>query len=104
MLVDEIEYATIYGKFKNANESELYIYLSNVNFEATYTYYGSENFEFTHVRLYTANSIRSENPVVCRLHKEWIRSLMKASTLITQSGEVTRYKFLEEQRRIIKEM
>jgi len=36
--------------------------------------------------------------------KNWLQSLIKSSTLITESGEVDRIKFFQTQREIIEEI
>ncbi|MDL2214679.1 hypothetical protein LJC00_00630 [Dysgonomonas sp. OttesenSCG-928-M03] len=98
-VLDDLEYMTIHGKYRAGNE--VMIYLSNIDFLASYVYFGSDGFEFTHFRICAANCIDSEDPVVCTLKKDWINSLMKASTLISLSGGIERIAFFEKQRKLI---
>ncbi len=98
-VLDDLEYMTIHGKYRGGNE--VMIYLSNIDFLASYVYFGSEGFEFIHFRICAANCMDSEDPVVCAFKKDWINSLMKASTLISLSGGIERIAFFEKQRKLI---
>lgn len=98
-LIDEIEDLCIRGSFANGNK--LQIYLSNINIEAAYSVLEKENFEICLFRVYTVNSMDSLHPVICNIQKNWIKSLKRHSTLISQSSEMQRMMFLNEQRSIV---
>ena len=50
---------------------------------------------------YSINSITTQDPEMFRGLKEWIQSLKKFSTLISESGEMQRIQFFKQQREII---
>ena len=101
-MLNEMECMSISGSFNNGNK--LQIYLSNINFEATYSYVASDYFNICLVRLFAINSITSQDPKVVKSIKEWILSLKKFSTLISQSGEMQRIQFFAKQRELIKSL
>ncbi len=80
---------------------EIHIFVSNINFEASYSYMQAQNFKFSSIRLYSINAISTADEEVFRYHKDWIHSLKKYSTLISESGEIQRIRFFEKQREYI---
>ena len=98
-LLHEFEQMSVKGEFSNGNK--VAIYLSNINFEATYTYIEKGDFQISLFRVY---SINSQNSQICTLQKNWIQSLKRHSTLISESGEVQRITFMEEQKNIIEQL
>ena len=99
LLLDELEEIAIQGAFKTGKEVSIYI--ANINFEATYSYLATSSYRLSLVRLFAINSITSHDENVFRNVKEWVDSLRKYSVLISQSGEIQRTKFFNEQREII---
>ena len=83
------------------NELEVCIYISNINFEATYSYIASSAYHISLVRVFAINSFATRDEQVFNSVKEWIHSLKKFSTLISQSGEMQRIKFFKTQREIV---
>ena len=100
--LDELEEIAKKGKF--ASGKDVHIYISNINFEATYSYAASKYRHVSMIRIYAINSITSRDTVVFGNLKEWIRSLRKFSTLISQSAEMQRIQFFKKQREIIAEL
>ncbi|WP_018336055.1 helix-turn-helix domain-containing protein [Butyricimonas synergistica] len=98
-LLDELEEIAVQGVFKTGKEVSIYI--ANVNFEATYSYIATSAYRLSLIRLFAINSITSHDENVFRNVKEWVDSLRKYSVLISQSGEIQRIKFFNEQREII---
>lgn len=99
LLVDELEELAINGKTADGNRVRIYV--SNINFEATYSYVDINNLQLSLIRIYSINSITTmDNEIFCTL-KEWIQSLKKFSTLISESGEMQRIQFFKQQREII---
>ena len=98
-LLDELEEIATRGMFKTGKEVSIYI--ANVNFEATYSYIASSNYHVSLIRVFAINSFASQDEAVFKSVKEWIHSLKKFSTLISQSGEMQRIKFFKTQREII---
>ena len=101
-LLHEFEQMSVKGEFSNGNK--VAIYLSNINFEATYTYIEKGDFQISLFRVYSINSMDSQNSQICTLQKNWIQSLKRHSTLISESGEVQRITFMEEQKNIIEQL
>lgn len=98
-LVSQLEQLSIQGEFKTGHKVS--IYLSNIDIEATYSYVRKKEIEFSLLRVYSINSMDSQNPYICETQKNWIQSLKRHSTLISGSGEAERIAFFEEQRRHI---
>lgn len=98
-LLDELEEIATRGTFKTGKEVSIYI--ANVNFEATYSYIASSSYHVSLIRVFAINSFASHDEAVFKSVKEWIHSLKKFSTLISQSGEMQRIKFFKTQREII---
>lgn len=98
-LLDDIELASLTGKYSNGNE--VAIYLSNINFETTYTYIQKSNFQMSILKVFSINSLETQNPRICEMQKYWIESLKRHSILISQSGEMQRITFFNEQRRLL---
>ena len=98
-LLHELEILSEKGSFHNGNS--LSVYLSNVNFEATYSYVEKVGFQICFLRVYSINSMNSRDSKMCDYQKKWIHSLKRHSTLISQSGEIQRMMFFNEQKKII---
>lgn len=99
LLLDEMEQIASKGEFSNGKKS--YLYLSNINFEATYSFIEKGSFQLCMYRLYAINYMDSQHPEICRAQKEWIQSLKRYSTLISQSGEIQRMIYFTKQRECV---
>lgn len=82
-------------------DKEISFYLSNMDFESSYTYVESEDFELSIFRVFSFGSITSPKSNVCDVHKQWIDSLKRSSTLISRSGDVHRAEYFSEQRELL---
>lgn len=98
-LLDELEYIAAKGKFHTGKDVRIYI--TDINVEATYSYVETANTQLSLIRIYSINSITSINKELCRNQKEWIHSLIKFSTQISESGEMQRILFFKRQREIV---
>lgn len=98
-LVDELEELAITGKTETGND--IHIYVSHINFEATYSYLESNSLQLSMIRVYSINSITTQDCEMFLSLKEWIQSLKKFSTMISESGEMQRIQFFKQQREII---
>ena len=99
LLLHELEQISAKGEFSNGNK--VAIYLSNIDFEATYSYIEKKDFQISLLRVYSINSMDSQSPRICGIQKDWIQSLKRHSTLISESGESQRITFLEQQKSFI---
>ena len=80
---------------------EVSFYLSNMNFESSYTYLECSDFELSILRVFSFGSIHSLKDQVCKVHKDWLDSLKRSSTLISRSGDVHRAEYFNEQKEAI---
>ena len=99
LVVNDLEELAARGKSKTGNDVKIYI--SNINFEATYSYLDTSSIQLSLIRIYSINSITTQDSEMFRGLKEWIQSLKKFSTLISESGEMQRIQFFKQQREII---
>jgi hypothetical protein len=102
-LLDYIEQIALKGRLEETG-NPIDLYIADINLEADYSYVKINDFHMTHVRTFLINSVASTDPASFRKAKEWIQSLTKSSTLISQSGTKYRTEFLETQRKIIADL
>ena len=98
-LTDELEDLASKGKTEAGNS--VHIYVSHINFEATYSYLEADSVQLSLIRVYSINSIATQDCGMFLSLKEWIQSLKKFSTMISESGEMQRIQFFQQQREII---
>lgn len=101
-ILTDIESFAVSGKNKAGNNVS--IYLSNVYIESTYCHFEYDDKQSAYFTLYSMDGVSSQLPDVCQKQKEWIKSLKRYSTLITQSGEIHRAEFFKAQRELINNM
>lgn len=101
-LLDDLEDYAAKGRFDSG--TSLQIYISNINFEATYTYLKTPEHQLASFRLYSINAIYSYDPVVYNHNRDFILSLKKYSTLISESAEMQRIQFFNKQRKIVNQL
>ena len=99
LLTDELEELAGKGKYETGNDVRIYI--SNIKFDATYSYVATSNSHISMIRIYSINAITTQDDGMFRSLKEWVQSLKKFSTQISESGEMQRIRFFNEQREII---
>ena len=95
-LISELETLAISRVYKNGTKVALY--LANVDLEASHSHFESETIGVSHLRVLAINGLDSQSSRISDVQKEWIDSLKRCSTLITQSGEVDRFAFFRKQR------
>lgn len=98
-LLSLIEHLSSKGEFSNGRK--VYFYLSNINFEATYSYIEKANYRISLLRVYSINSMDPQSPHICQMQRDWILSLKRHSTLISESGEAQRIVFMQKQHEVI---
>ncbi len=101
-IVDYIEELALNGESPNGGKVE--IFLSSIDLESSYLHVEYDNQAYCLLRVYSINALESVNVKICDLHKEWIESLKKFSILISRSGEIQRFEFLNKQREYIREI
>ncbi|WP_110310992.1 hypothetical protein [Dysgonomonas alginatilytica] len=95
-LINELETISISGMYKTG--TKVSIYLANVDLEASHSHIESDIVGYSHLRVLAVNGLDSQNSKVSDAQRDWIESLKRCSTLITQSGEVDRFAFFRKQR------
>lgn len=106
-LIDDFENMAIIGRTRTGYEdaTKSWFYLSNIDFDCNYSYVKGDNFERAYMDgIYLMDTISSSDPHICKLHKGWIESLKKYSTLISVCGEIERRAFFEKQRQLVREI
>lgn len=97
--IDDLEEGSISGTYNGFKDVQIYI--SEIDLDSTYIHYECNEFEMALFRLYSMNTIESYNEEVCRIHKDWIESFKRYSTLITQSGERQRHVYISNQKEAV---
>ncbi|NDW19691.1 hypothetical protein D0T53_12330 [Dysgonomonas sp. 216] len=88
----------------NESGKRVWLYLSNTNFESEYIYIKSKTMETAYLDAYLMNSLYTSDPKMCELHRNWIESLRKYSTLISVSCEKERMHFFDKQRKVVESL
>lgn len=101
-MLDMWEKIAIAGQFNTGKEVE--IYLANVDIEASYSLFEYEKGGYAYLRLYGVSGVESQSQQMRDIQRDWIESLRRYSTLISQSGEVIRHQFFKEQREMVQKM
>ncbi|WP_029905340.1 hypothetical protein [Prevotella sp. 10(H)] len=96
-LLNKLEGIAMHGTDYAGNPVE--VYLSDIDFEHNYTYIKGDNVELAYIdNIYLMNTLISLNPKISKMHKYFIESLRKYSTLISISGGKERRDFFDQQR------
>lgn len=82
-------------------DTEVLFYLSNMSFESSYTHLECSDFELSILSVFSFGTVNSFKSYVCQVHKDWIESLKRSSTLISKSGDVHRAEYFNEQRELL---
>ena len=77
------------------------MYISAVDFEASYLHYEYGENQFSQVRIYSISAIDSFDPGICQIQKQWMESQKRYSVLISGSGEMQRFEYMNKQREYI---
>jgi hypothetical protein len=102
-LIDYIEKITLNGCYEETG-NEVKFYISDINLDADYSCLRCNDMYVSLIRTFILNSIVSTDKFSYLMIKDWIQSLKKSSTLISQSGAIYRADFFEKQRSIISEL
>ena len=97
--LDYTERLAARGKFDNGNRIRFYI--SNINFDTTYSYVQTRKCKLTLIKAFTLNSVASLDDKTFDSVKNWISSLKRFSTLISESGDLQRIHFFRKQRELV---
>ncbi len=98
-LIDRFEALAMKGKFDNGNKVDIYV--SNINFDTTYSYAESEKFQISMIGVLGLNNVTSTERKTLDVVKNRTQTLKKASTMISESGEMVRINFFNKQRQFV---
>jgi len=101
--LDYIEEIAINGCFEETG-NPVSFYISDINFNTNYCCVKINDLYISHVKSFILSSAQSFDKSSYRKINNWIHSLKRSSTLITQSGAVHRAEFFEKQRMIVSEL
>lgn len=77
------------------------LYVSNINFDTGYSYVQTGVYKISLIAAYTLTAVISIDEAMFNRNKTWMNSLKRLSTLISESGEVQRILFFEQQRELV---
>ena len=77
------------------------MYVSAVDLEASYLHFEYGENQLSQVRIYSISAIDSFDPAICNIQKQWMESQKRYSVLISGSGEMQRYEYMNKQREYI---
>ncbi|NDV78553.1 helix-turn-helix domain-containing protein [Dysgonomonas sp. 511] len=101
-LLDDIEKCASSGL--SFNKKKMDIYVCHISFDCTYTFIECSDIMASSVGIYCVDHLSCTNPDICRQHKQWIKSLIRFSSLISVSGELLRNEFFHNQRQYVNAM
>ena len=101
--LDYIEEIAINGCFEETG-NPVSLYISDINFNTNYCCLKINDVHISHIKSFMLNSAQSFDKSSYRKINDWIHSLKRSSTLISQSGTVYRLDFFEKQRMMIDEV
>jgi len=91
-MLDYMEQLTLTGKFEDTG-NPIQLYISHMNFASCYGYIQTTAYHITLVKAFILNAVISFDKSTFNQVKDWMNSLFKSSTLITESGEADRIRF-----------
>lgn len=97
-LINDCEEVAIRGAYCNTG-NKVQIYIANINFENGYVY--AESSQFGHLSLikaFTLSGAATIDDATYAAVKAWLTNLKRVATLISESGEKERIRFLRKQR------
>ncbi len=98
--MDQFEEIVIQGRYPDGKQQ--LVYISDAYLDAAYDYLEATDFMACSLNVYGLDYFSCQHKNICEMHKKWIESIMRYSTLISRSGERRRREFFNEQRALIK--
>lgn len=95
--IDDTETLAASGRHAGTNNL-VNLYVSNINFETCYTCAETPDMHVGMIKAFILNSVASQDDLTFQKIKNWLQSLKRVSTLISQSGEQQRILYFEKQR------
>jgi hypothetical protein len=82
-------------------EAKIYLYLSSLYVNANTGYFHYDNMVETLIWIFATNPIIIYNSNISTIQKDWLLSLKRQSTLISQSNEILQMEFFDQQRKYV---
>jgi len=82
-------------------ETKFSLYLSSLNVESCSEYIKCNDEIKSQFYISSVEPVSVINPALCAIHKRWLDSMRKYSTLITQSNELLQVRYFNKQRKYI---
>lgn len=101
-VVDRLTEIARTGKISSGKDVQLYI--SSLDLESNISYIEAGQDHLSIIRLYEFNAITSVDDNIFSSLKQWVKSLRKFSTLISESAEIQRFRFFRKQREYIQKL
>lgn len=98
MLLEDMEHDAIIGKNQ---EMLCTIHVSNIKFDNDFILWHSDNLSRITFRLFGVNHYSIDDPRIILEMENWVKMLLKTSTLISFSGEKKRMQFFQHQRNLL---
>ncbi len=98
--INNLEEMATTGHTKRGAKVDMYV--SSINIETSYIHIESENQNYSEFLVYALFSLDTQNTSLNQTQKDWIDSLKKYCTSISQCGEIERYNFFNKQRELIR--
>ena len=99
-LLDYFERIALNGCFEETG-NPVDIYICDINLDTNYTHVQIHNMYISFIRAFCINTIMSRDQSSFDKIKKWVQSLIKTSTLITQSAAIFRMDYFEKQRKLV---
>ena len=80
------------------------MYISAVDLEASYFHFEYGDNQFAQVKIFSISAIDSFDPGICTIQKQWMESQKRYSVLISGSGEMQRFEYMNKQREFINDI
>lgn len=99
-LIDDTENLAAHGHYPDTNQ-EVNFYVSNLNFETSYICAETPDMHISMMKAFILNVISSQDDLTFQRIKNWLQSLKRVSTLVSQSGEQQRILYFAQQREMV---
>jgi hypothetical protein len=98
--IDYMETLAINGCFEE-NKNKVSIYISDLHIDTAYSCVDSQNIKFSMIWAFMFNGVSTYDDKTFEIIRTWVRSIVRASTSISVTGEKQRTLYFEKQRKII---
>ncbi|MDR1724242.1 MAG: hypothetical protein LBR84_09955 [Tannerella sp.] len=97
--IDYLEKMSITGMFEETGKQVRIYVLNDMNHTMSFSYICTDDFKMSMIKAFFLTSVTSTNEKVFETVKEWVRSIISTSMLITEANERQRQIYFEQQRK-----